>query len=125
MRVLPDAAMGIVVKAAFWIPLGFCTVVAFRANPTDLTATLSGVGAHAVAFAYLAVALFVAHFRTGSALPVILWMLAFGVMIEVGQTFVDGRTGELFDVVIDGVGIAVGCVAYRAWLWRRSHGKTP
>ena len=122
---LPDAATGFFVKAAFWIPLVLCTMVAFDANPTDLTATLSGVGAHAAAFAYLAVALFAAHFRAGPILPVVLWMLAFGVMIEVGQTFVDGRTGELFDIVVDGVGIAVGCVVYRAWLWRRSLGTAP
>ncbi|MYA16244.1 MAG: VanZ family protein [Gammaproteobacteria bacterium] len=119
------AATAVLVKAAFWIPLALCTMVAFRANPTDLTATLSGISAHTVAFAYLAVALFVAHFRSGPVLPVVLWMLAFGVMIEVGQTFVDGRTGELFDVFVDGVGIAVGCAIYRAWLWRRPHPSTP
>ena len=112
---LPRAATDAFVKAAFWIPLGLCTAVAFQANPTDVAATLSGIGAHAVAFAYLAVALFVAHFRAGPILPVVLWLLAFGVMIEVGQTFVDGRTGGLFDVFVDGGGIAVGCAVYRVW----------
>ena len=105
-----------VVKAAFWIPLGLCTLVAFRSDSEGLAATLSGVVAHGVAFAYLAVALFAAHFRSGAVLPVVLWILAFGVAIEVGQTFIDNRTGELLDVVVDGVGIAVGCVLYRLWM---------
>ena len=118
---LPRAATDAFVKAAFWIPLGLCTAVAFQANPTDVAAALSGIGAHAVAFAYLAVALFVAHFRAGPILPVVLWLLAFGVMIEVGQTFVDGRTGGLFDVFVDGVGIAVGCAVYR--VWHQAHGR--
>ena len=114
-----DWARRVLIRAAFWIPLALCTVVAFTANPTAVTASLSGVAAHAAAFTYLTVALFVAHFRTGPALAVVLWLLAFGVMLEVGQTFLDGRAGELFDVLVDGVGIVVGCAVYRAWEWRR------
>ena len=101
------------VKVAFWIPLGVCTAVAFTANPTGIAADLSGMFAHAAAFTYLAIALCVAHFRTGSVLAAAVWMLAFGVAIEVGQTFIPGRGGELLDVAIDAVGILVGCLAYR------------
>ena len=101
------------VKAAFWIPLGLCTAVAFTANPTGIAAELSGMIAHAGAFTYLAIALCIAHFRTGPVLAVALWMLAFGVSIEVGQTFIPGRGGDLLDVAIDGAGILVGCLAYR------------
>lgn len=104
------------VKAAFWIPLGACTAVAFTANPTGIAAELSGMAAHAAAFTYLAIALCIAHFRTGPVLAAALWMLAFGVAIEVGQTFIPGRYGELLDVAIDGAGILVGCVLYRFWL---------
>ena len=106
------------VKAAFWIPLALCTGVAFTANPSGVAAALSGVAAHAAAFAYLAVALFLAHFRTGPVVAVALWMLAFGVAIEVGQTFIPGRHGELLDVAIDALGIAVGCAGYQLWAWR-------
>ncbi len=106
------------VKAAFWIPLALCTLVAFKSDPTGVAATLSGVAAHTAAFAYLAIALFAAHYRSGAVVPVALWLLAFGVMIEVGQTFIDGRTGELLDILVDAVGIGLGCVVYRAW-WRR------
>jgi len=81
-------------------------------------ASLSGVTAHSIAFAYLAAALFAAHFRSGPTVAVVLWLLAFGVLIEVAQTFIDGRSGELLDVAVDAVGIAIGCVAYRIWAWR-------
>ena len=112
MRFLGNA----LVKAAFWIPLGICTAVAFTANPTGIAAELSGILAHAAAFTYLAITLCIAHFRTGPVLAAALWMLAFGVMIEVGQTFIPGRGGELLDVAIDAGGILVGCVLYRLWL---------
>lgn len=48
-------------------------------------------------------------------LAVALWMLAFGVAIEVLQVFVAGRHGTVMDLLPDGAGIALGCVAHRAW----------
>ena len=105
-------------RVAFWIPLALCAGAALSANPSGTVASLSGAAAHSIAFAYLAAALFAAHFRTGPTVAVVLWLLAFGVLIEVGQTFVDGRSGELLDVVVDALGIAIGCVGYRLWAWR-------
>lgn len=105
-------------RVAFWIPLGLCAAAALSANPSGAAASLTGVAAHSIAFAYLAAALFAAHFRTGPTVAVVLWLLAFGVSIEVAQTFVDGRSGELLDVAVDALGIAIGCVAYRLWAWR-------
>lgn len=106
-------------RTAFWIPLALCAAAALSANPSGAVASVSGDAAHSIAFAYLAAALFAAHYRTGPTVAVVLWLLAFGVLIEVGQTFIDGRTGELQDVAVDAFGIAVGCVAYRVWAWRR------
>lgn len=106
-------------RTAFWIPLALCAAAALSANPSGAVAGLSGGTAHSIAFAYLAVALFAAHFRTGPTVAVVLWLLAFGVLIEVAQTFIDGRSGELLDVAVDAFGIAVGCIAYRMWAWRR------
>lgn len=106
-------------RTAFWIPLVLCAVAALSANPSGAVAYLSGDLAHLIAFAYLAAALFAAHFRTGPTVAVVLWLLAFGVMIEVGQTFIDGRSGQLLDVAVDAFGIAIGCVAYRVWAWHR------
>lgn len=106
-------------RTAFWIPLVLCAAAALSANPSGAVASVSGDTAHLIAFAYLAAALFAAHFPTGSTVAVVLWLLAFGILIEVGQTFIDGRSGELVDVAVDALGIAIGCVAYRMWTWRR------
>ncbi len=81
-----------------------------------MVADLSGVVAHAAAFFYLALALCFAHFRHGPLLDVALWLLAFGVLLEVAQMlFVAGRSGELLDLAIDSAGIGLGCAVY-AWL---------
>ena len=102
-------------RAAFWVPLALCMAVALAPNPAGVVASLSGVAAHLAAFAYLAVALFVAHFRNGPALVVALWLFAFGVLIEVVQLFVAGRSGNFVDLGVDAAGIAAGCFIYRAW----------
>ena len=81
-----------------------------------MVADLSGVVAHAAAFFYLALALCFAHYRRGPLLDVALWLLAFGVLLELAQLlFVSGRSGELLDLVIDAAGIGLGCAVY-AWL---------
>ena len=104
------------VKAAFWIPLAICTAVACTPSPAGVVADLSGVVAHAAAFFYLTLALCFAHFRRGPLLDVALWLLAFGVLLELAQLlFVAGRSGELVDLVINGAGIGLGCAVY-AWL---------
>ena len=115
---LPQFAVQGIVLAAFWIPMLLCLVVAWTPDPTDVAAQLSGTLAHLAAFAYLSAALFRAHFNEPGeamfqALAVALWMLAFGVVIEVVQMlFVSGRSGDLLDVAIDAGGIAIGCLAY-------------
>lgn len=110
--------------AAFWVPLAICLGVAVTPDPTGMVASLSGMIAHIFAFAYLTVALFQAHFPwNGDASPArcvwaaVLWMLAFGVAIEVAQLFVAGRSGDLADLLPDGVGIAIGCIAQSGWAW--------
>ena len=95
-----------------------CLVVAWTPDPRGLAAASSGVVAHLAAFAYLSAALFRAHFSepgeaTFQALVVGLWMLAFGVVIEVVQMLlVSGRSGELFDLGMNAIGIAIGCALY-------------
>ncbi|MCY4014749.1 MAG: VanZ family protein [Gammaproteobacteria bacterium] len=107
-------ARSVFVKAAFWIPLAICSAVA--CTPSPMVADLSGVVAHAAAFFYLTLALCFAHFRRGPLLDPAIWLLAFGVLLELAQLlFVAGRSGELLDLVIDGAGIGLGCAVY-AWL---------
>ena len=112
----------IAAKAAFWAGLALCLYGAFTPNPPKVAAELGDVIVHLGAFAYLTVALFAAHFpasgpgsATYRALAVALWMSAVGVLIEIGQLFVAGRSSEFADLGVDAVGILVGCAIYRGW----------
>ena len=118
MKAPPRLVVRGIVLAAFWIPMLLCLVVAWTPDPRGLAAASSGVVAHLAAFAYLSAALFIAHYdEAGDAmfqvLAVALWMLAFGVVIEVVQMlFVSGRRGDLLDLAVDAAGIAIGSLAY-------------
>lgn len=113
-----------VVLAAFWIPLAICVIVACSPETAVPGPRIGGTLAHVAAFTYLAWVLFPAHFpaipaadSAGSSdtrrfLAVALWMLAFGVVIEVLQVFVAGRHGTAMDLLPDAAGIALGCAAY-------------
>ena len=118
------------VLAAFWVPLAICMTVAVTPDPIGVVAGLSGWIAHICAFAYLTTALFQAHLRWPNSgidsaarcvLAAVLWMLAFGVVIEVAQLFVAGRSGDLVDLLPDGVGIAIGCGLRGGWARVASH----
>jgi VanZ family protein len=72
-------------------------------------------GAHMVGYAGLAVAAYIATGRYWLA-----WVIAvlYAMTDEYHQLFVPGRNGTAVDVVIDGVGAAIGlCVLW--WLRRR------
>ncbi len=94
--------------AAFWIPLGLCTAAAL----TPGSGGAGGFALHLLAFAYLSVALCLAHFRDGPLLAAALWLFAFGVLIEVAQVFVDGRSSEFADLAVNALGIGIGCGVY-------------
>jgi len=115
LKPLPALAGQALVKAAFWIPLALCLALALAPNPSALSASMSGSAAHAAAFTYLSAALFPAHFKNGPALAVALWLFAFGVLIEVAQLFVAGRSGDFADLLSDAAGITAGCVVHRVW----------
>lgn len=125
MNKLPQPVARGLVLAAFWIPLTICLLLACTPNPQGLAARFTGAAAHVAAFAYLAAALFRAHFdgpgdQAMRILAVALWMLAFGVVIEVAQLLlVAGRSGELADLVMDAAGIAAGTALYFAWAGMR------
>jgi VanZ family protein len=52
-------------------------------------------------------------------------LLAHGALTEVGQLFVEGRTGSVRDVFIDAAGLALGALAGTAWAsWRHSKRQT-
>jgi VanZ family protein len=49
-----------------------------------------------------------------------------GVATEIGQTFVPGRTGKVWDVLIDWGGITITVLLWRFWLsWRQKQAAEP
>jgi VanZ family protein len=106
-RSAADTAARASLQIAFWIPLAICTWLALTPSPPDAISRFSDVLLHAFAFTYLTFAL-------GLAWPglrlrwVAGWMLAFGVGIEIAQSFEAARVASLKDVVVDAAGIAAG-----------------
>jgi VanZ family protein len=106
-RSAADTAARASLQIAFWIPLAICTWLALTPSPPDAISRFSDVLLHAFAFTYLTFAL-------GLAWPglrlrwVAGWMLAFGVGIEIVQSFEAARVASLKDVLVDAVGIALG-----------------
>jgi VanZ family protein len=106
-RSAADTAARASLQIAFWIPLAICTWLALTPSPPDAISRFSDVLLHAFAFTYLTFAL-------GLAWPglrlrwVAGWMLAFGVGIEILQSFEAARVASLKDVLVDAVGIALG-----------------
>jgi VanZ family protein len=70
---------------------------------------------HAVTFAMLA--MLGCGSYSDRKVQVLIGLLAYGVLIEVLQSFTDYRSAEVLDVVADAVGIAIGWTFTRL-LWR-------
>ena len=66
---------------------------------------------HFIAFMTLYILLSLAY-KNLSILMKIALLLAFGMQIEIVQSFIPGRDFSGFDVVADSVGIAIGIVTY-------------
>lgn len=66
---------------------------------------------HASAFA--AVALCAARAHAGPVWRIVVALLGYGVLIEIVQTFVPGRSGEAADLLADAVGMAAGLLLAR------------
>ena len=112
----PERAARFCLTAGFWVPLALCTWLAFTPSPPEAVFRVSDLLLHGFAFAYLSFSLSLAHHL--SAVRVALWMLGYGVLIEVLQGLIPERTPEFKDLLVDGAGIAVGLVAARllgAW----------
>ena len=67
---------------------------------------------HFIAFAALYVTLHFGFFRLNLGAKVAI-LLAYGIQIEIMQSFVPNRYFSLLDIVADGIGIGCGIVAIR------------
>ncbi len=99
---------------AFWLALMACTYLALTPSPPDAVSHFSDVLLHAFAFTVLTFLCSVAHFRQGYLYPA-LWMLAYGVAIELVQGQIEARSAEFGDLVVDVLGIAIGLALVRVF----------
>ena len=107
-------------RAGFWLGLMVSTVVALAPTLPDPVVSLGDVVLHLAAFIYLAAALCVAYYPDNGARAA-LWLIVYGIVLEIAQGQTDTRTAELGDIVVDAIGIAIGLIAGRigvAWLRR-------
>lgn len=119
-------------RLGFWLPLLACTWLALVPEPPDNPVfRLSDVILHAAAFTYLTFAFVLMStppaetmqvslrslLTRSQALRALLAMLAYGLFLELAQSFIPERTAELKDLWVDLVGIGIGLLA--AWLLAR------
>lgn len=91
--------------------------LAFAPHPPDEASLGWDKLNHAVAFAVLAlVGRFGFPATRGQALGVALGLLAFGVLIELVQGLVPGRSSEWADLAADSLGIVAGMGLAQPWL---------
>lgn len=85
--------------------LVICTYFAFTPRHFALMEHIYDKARHAAAFSVLAGLADFAFPRSRFGRDKVVWLLAYGVMIEVAQHFVPWRTAEVLDVVADTVGV--------------------
>ncbi len=105
-----------VVKILFWLALAGSYILAVipQQSVPGLT-PFNDKGNHFLAFSVLTL-LLLDGYRV-KYLSAFVWMLMYGVLIEVSQLFAINRHGELLDVVADTVGVVIGILLY--WLIRK------
>ena len=107
-------------KTMFYICLGSIEYLATTTREIKVIEHIWDKANHFTAFMTLYILLSLAY-RHLSVLMKIVLLLAFGMQIEIVQSFIPGRDFSLFDVVADSVGIVIGIVVYYLYeKYRRS-----
>ncbi len=101
------------IVVGFWIPLVFTTYAAFAPQGVPLPFQVSDIALHACAFTYLTAALWFAHHSEDRGWKPAVWMMAYGIAIELIQSLEPTRDAEFKDLVVDAIGIAMGLLVYR------------
>ncbi len=104
-----DGATGLMLRLGFWVPLLVCTWLALTPSPPESVFRVSDVLLHGLAFTYLTFALGLAH-GTLRLRAVVVWMLGYGLFLELAQSVAPERSAELKDLLVDVAGVAVGTV---------------
>jgi len=111
--VAAEKALRLCLLSGFWLPLGACTYLALTPSPPDAVFRISDILLHIFAFAYLTFALTLAYPPRRTVLPGV-WMLGYGLLIEVLQSFEPARSAEVKDAIVDLLGIGVGLLLARS-----------
>jgi VanZ family protein len=111
---LAEKALRFCLLAGFWLPLAVCTYLALTPSPPEAVFGIGDFVPHAFAFTYLTFALGLAHPPVRALVPG-LWMLGYGLLLEVVQSFEASRSAEVKDLAVDLLGICLGLLAAR-WL---------
>jgi hypothetical protein len=101
------AALAAALRAAFWIALAACTVLALWPVGPHASVDLGGAVRHFAAFATLTFLARVA-FRERSGWTVGIALIGYGALLEVLQGLGGVRLAEWGDLGMDVVGVAVG-----------------
>ncbi len=101
------------IVVGFWVPFVFTTYAAFAPHGVPMPFQVSDIVLHASAFAYLTAALWFAHHAGDRGWKPAVWMMAYGIAIELIQSLEPTRDAEFKDLVVDAIGIALGLATYR------------
>jgi len=100
-------------QLAFWLPLLVATFAALSPKGLPMPFRVTDVVLHAFAFTYLTAALGNAYYPLSRWWMPVLWMLLYGVLLEIAQYFIPPRSAEIKDVFVDVVGITLGIGVWR------------
>jgi len=101
------------VRALFWISLAGSYILAM--TPQQFVPKLTPFGDksnHFLAFAFLT--LLILHAYRLKYISAFVWMLLYGIFIEISQLFAVNRSCEVLDVLADTLGIVIGLILYRS-----------
>ena len=107
-------------KTMFYICLGSIEYLATTTREIKVIEHTWDKANHFIAFMTLYILLSLAYKHLSVWMKIIL-LLAFGMQIEIVQSFIPAREFSLLDVVADSIGIAIGIVVYYLYeRYRRS-----
>ncbi len=98
-------------RAAFYICLVVIEYLATTTRHIPIVESMWDKANHFIAFFTLFILLTLAY-SSLNTLAKFLLLLAFGMQIEIVQSFIDGREFSLLDVVADSIGIIIGIFAW-------------
>jgi len=94
-------------KVLFWLALSVAYIAAVLPQELAPTiGTLSDKAHHILAFLVLGILIRLAY--AIDYWTALLWLLGFGVFIEISQYFVEGRCSEINDILADSIGSFIG-----------------